>query len=217
MGKSTPQSREVGKKSAVVGQDKLNPDIQNPEKYHFKPIVARDMKSIPLMFQAPGFRNIIRTGPIANPAVPSPANRDSSTAPKPGPVENNILLTIAPQTQFNGKKRLYTSKDRHSDVVLPNTINFDVAGVHSRPRSYSDPSPIPNGLKSDQQLADYKRRRMMQHAFSQLETLVPQRFYGRPSRANVLMGAVDYMIHLQSLIGQLERQSEDNGLEQSPT
>jgi hypothetical protein len=80
-----------------------------------------------------------------------------------------------------------------------------------RPRAHSEPSVAhqPTPFRTDQQMADFKRRRLMQHAFSQLETLVPQRFYGRPSRANVLMGAVDYMMHLQSIVSQLESQLND--------
>lgn len=188
-----------------------------PGKYNFKPIMARDLSSVPVMFQAPNFRNIIQTDMEKFVARAPHTNHASAPKQKTPLTDNNILLTIAPQAQLNRKKRLYSQTSRVPTDLMPNQINFEVQGVQTRPRSLSDPSPAIGTLRSDQQLADYKRRRLMQHAFSQIETLVPQRFYGRASRANVLMGAVDYMVHLQSLIGQLERQLESRpGTDESP-
>jgi hypothetical protein len=53
-------------------------------------------------------------------------------------------------------------------------------------------------------MADYKRRKMMQYAYEQMESLVPARYYEKPSRANVLMGAVEYITQLKTTISEME-------------
>lgn len=165
------------------------PFQQPPGQYQYKPIMVRDMNSIPAMFK--NMPSVIAQAPPVLPNVgPNAGHPD------------NILLMIAPQTQLNGKRR----KTSVPAGKQPNPMMNGMMAMQ-RPRANSAPfmtEPAPIGLRTDQQMADYKRRKMMQYAYEQMEALVPAKFYDKPSRANVLMGAVEYIAQLKATVSQME-------------
>jgi len=214
---------------------------QQQQKYQYKPIIALDMNSIPVMFQGPAFQSLISTpaslngslgmglfgqnhqakkGPVA---VGMPAAPKKIPAPAAAPQVENILLMIAPQQQLNSQRRRRSQPKGPKATGLIHEVMRPFAQVQ-RPRAASEPMTLdfshynlqgqsqqmliestPVGLRTDQQLADFKRRKLMQHAYNQLEVMVPSKYYaGKPSRANVLLGAIAYLGHMQSQVAKME-------------
>lgn len=191
-------SKEKRLGSKHMAQNALpNPPISNkasPGQYSFKPIVTRDINSLPAMFQqgqlAKFFEMNSNTAPISR-------------------VPENILMTIAPQVQVKNSKR------RNSAPSAVNHFPSSLTGMRPPTRSASEPfvippSEIPAEIRTDQQMSDWKRRRQMQQAYHQIEALVPNDFYTKPTRAGILMGAVDYIRCLKETVMRLETQAQSN-------
>lgn len=161
---------------------------------------------------------------IKEPAVQAVVELDAQQPPctevpppqpqaQPKPATVNILSRIEPSKRATRARKRRASaanlpsqsagngedhEDRENETDQPSSTTLIPEFM---PRSLSETLIMP---PSNQRLAEYTRRRMIQQAYQHLEALVPPTYYERPSRANVLMGAVQYIIHLRRSVHDLE-------------
>lgn len=122
----------------------------------------------------------------------------------PSVVNEALYNTISPQKIQPGTRK------RSKSVLVPKTTDTADRGAVKQ-RSFSIPNiPMPAQVqfRTEEQISDYKRRKMMQLAYTRLEQVVPRAFFEKPTRVNILNGAIEYISFLQQIILQRKQQEK---------